>query len=173
MPVRFPLSRVALAVFSVAVLVVAVPKAALRAQEQPTPAPAVVVVAEDAAAAAALAARIRDEGMNRSQVMQTLSYLTDVIGPRLTASPDMKRANEWTKQKLTEWGLRNAALEAWGPFGRGWTLRRFAAEVVVPQAIPLIAVPKAWSPSTRGVVTGRWCTSRRGTRRNWSATGAG
>jgi carboxypeptidase Q len=90
--------------------------------------------------------RIKDEGLNRSQVMQTLSYLTDVIGPRLTNSPGMKRANEWTRDRLASWGLQNARLEAWGPFGRGWTLKRFSAEVVAPQAIPLVAYPKAWSP---------------------------
>ena len=60
-------------------------------------------------------AKIRDEGLNRSQVMQTLSYLSDVIGPRLTASPGMKRANEWTRDTLTKWGLQNAHLESWGP----------------------------------------------------------
>src|SRR5438874_13702945 len=67
--------------------------------------------------------KIKDEGMNRSQVMQTLSYLTDVIGERLTASPNAKRANEWTRDTMTKWGLQNAHLEAWGPFGRGWTLK--------------------------------------------------
>lgn len=91
-------------------------------------------------------ARIKDEGMNRSEVMQTLSYLTDVIGPRLTASPQMKRANEWTRDKLTSWGLKNAQLEAWGPFGRGWSLKSFSAQVSSPQSFPLIAYPKAWSP---------------------------
>jgi hypothetical protein len=95
-------------------------------------------------------ARIRDEGLNRSQVMQTLSYLSDVIGPRLTASPNLKRANEWTRDTLTKWGLQNAHLEPWGPFGRGWTLKRFSAQVIEPQAIPLIAYPKAWSPGTHG-----------------------
>src|SRR6185295_16591845 len=97
-------------------------------------------------------ARIRDEGLNRSQAMKTLAYLSDVIGPRLTASPNMKRANEWTRDTLAKWGLQNAHLEAWGPFGRGWTLKRFTAEVVEPQAIPLIAYPKAWSPGTRGTL---------------------
>jgi hypothetical protein len=91
-------------------------------------------------------AQIRDEGLNRSQVMETLSYLTDVIGPRLTGSPNLKRANEWTRDKMTAWGLANAHLEAWGPFGRGWTLKRFSAQIVEPQSIPLIAYPKAWSP---------------------------
>jgi hypothetical protein len=91
-------------------------------------------------------ARIRDEGMNHSQVMETLSYLTEVIGPRLTGSPNLKRANEWTKNRLECWGLTNAHLEAWGPFGRGWSLKRFSAQVVEPQAIPLISFPAAWSP---------------------------
>lgn len=94
-------------------------------------------------------ARIKDEGLQRSQVMETLSYLTDVIGPRLTGSPNMKRANEWTRDQLTKWGLKNAHLEAWGPFGRGWSLKSFSAEVVEPQGIPLIAYPKAWSPGAR------------------------
>ena len=91
--------------------------------------------------------RIKDEGLNRSQVMQTLSYLSDVIGPRLTASPGMKRANEWTRDQLTKFGLQNAHLEAWGPFGRGWTLKRFSAQVTEPLNITLIAYPKAWSPA--------------------------
>jgi hypothetical protein len=85
--------------------------------------------------------------------MQTLSYLSDVIGPRLTASPGMKRANEWTRDQLTKWGLQNAHLEAWGPFGRGWTLKRFSAQVTEPTAIPLIAYPKAWSPGLSSPLT--------------------
>jgi carboxypeptidase Q len=98
-------------------------------------------------------AKIRDEGLNRSQVMQTLSYLSDVIGPRLTASPNMKRACEWTRDTMTKWGLQNAHLEPWGPFGRGWTLKRFSAQVTDPQDFPLIAYPKAWSPGTNGPVS--------------------
>jgi carboxypeptidase Q len=90
--------------------------------------------------------RIREEGLNHSQVMDTLSYLTDVIGPRLTGSPSLKRANEWTREKLTSWGLTNCHLESWGPFGRGWSLERFSAQVVEPQTIPLIGHPNAWSP---------------------------
>lgn len=65
----------------------------------------------------------------------------------------MKRANVWTRDELTKWGLQNAHLEAWGPFGRGWSLKRFSAQVVDPQSIPLIAYPKAWSPGTDGVVS--------------------
>jgi len=92
-------------------------------------------------------ARIREEGLKRSQVMQTLSYLTDVIGPRLTGSHNMKRANDWTRDQLTKWGLQNAHLEEWGPFGRGWLVKSFSAEVVEPQSIPLVAFPLAWSPA--------------------------
>jgi carboxypeptidase Q len=98
--------------------------------------------------------RIKEEGTKRSEVMKTVSYLTDVIGPRLTASPNMKRANEWTRDKMASWGLKNAHLEAWGPFGRGWTLKRFSLQIIEPQCIPVIAYPKAWSPGTNGVVTG-------------------
>lgn len=92
--------------------------------------------------------RIKEEGSKNSKVMQTLSYLTDVIGPRLTGSPGMKRANEWTRDQLTSYGLQNAELVAWGPFGRGWTLKRFSAQVDGPVAFPLIAHPKAWAPGT-------------------------
>ena len=97
--------------------------------------------------------RMKKEGMDNSQVMQTLSYLTDVIGGRLTNSPNMKRANEWTRDTMAKWGLQNAHLEAWGPFGRGWSLKSFNAQVVAPQAYPVIAYPKAWTTSTKGAVT--------------------
>jgi hypothetical protein len=97
--------------------------------------------------------RIKDEGMNRSQVMKTISHITDVIGPRLTGSPSLRRANEWTRDKFTEWGLQNAHLDPWGPFGRGWTLQKFSAQLVEPQYMPIIAYPKAWSPGTNGPVT--------------------
>src|SRR6478672_13862490 len=125
---------------------------AITVAQQPTPTPVVVPVTPQSGTRVATAdpndpiVRIKDEGLNRSQVMQTLSYLSDVIGPRLTASPGMKRANEWTRDQLMKWGLQNAHLEAWGPFGRGWTLKRFSAQVSEPTAFPVIAYPKAWSP---------------------------
>jgi carboxypeptidase Q len=100
-------------------------------------------------------ARIRDEGLNRSQLSNTLSYLCDVIGPRLTGSPNLRHANEWTRDTMLGWGLTNGALEAWGPFGRGWSLQRFSAQVVEPYAIPLIAAPKAWSPGFEEPLTAR------------------
>lgn len=98
--------------------------------------------------------KIRQEGLDNSQVMNTLSWLTDVHGPRLTGSPKLKAANEWTKAKLTEWGLANAHLEAWGPFGRGWSLERFSAHALEPNYFPLQAFPKAWVAGTNGPVTG-------------------
>jgi len=98
--------------------------------------------------------KIRAEGMERSQVMETLSWMTDVIGPRLTGSPQMKHANEWTKNKLVEWGLENGRLESWGPFGRGWSLEKFSANVVEPVPFPIIGYPKAWTPGTDGPVVG-------------------
>jgi carboxypeptidase Q len=91
-------------------------------------------------------AQIIDEGMKHSQAMTNLSFLCDVIGPRLTGSPNLKRANEWTRDQLASWGLTNAHLEGWGPFGRGWTLQKFSAQLVEPQAINLVAYPNAWSP---------------------------
>src|SRR5881397_3038507 len=98
--------------------------------------------------------KIKDEGLNRSQVMETLSYLTDVHGPRLTGSPQIRAAAEWTKGKLSEWGLENVHLESWGPFGRGWNLEGFTCNIVQPSYAPLIAYPKAWSPSTPKTIRG-------------------
>src|SRR5688572_11638083 len=98
--------------------------------------------------------RIRDEGFNRSKVMETAGHLTDRIGPRLTNSPQAREAAEWTRARLAEWGLANAHLEKWGPFGRGWSYEHAAVRVVSPVATPLVAVPKAWTPGTDGAVRG-------------------
>lgn len=98
--------------------------------------------------------RIKQEGFERSQVMETASWLTDVHGPRLTGSPAIKAASDWAVRRLTEWGATNARLERWGTFGRGWENDRFSAQVVSgtpPWSI--IGVPKAWTPGTDGPVT--------------------
>ncbi|MGO9464901.1 MAG: hypothetical protein ACLQVF_12210 [Isosphaeraceae bacterium] len=136
------------------------PALALRAQQAAPAAPAQPPATKAAAKATTTTTtttdpidRIKEEGLKRSQVMATLSYLTDVIGPRLTGSPNLKRANEWTRDKLKAWGLVNARLEAWGPFGRGWSLKKFSAQITEPQCIPLIGFPKAWSPGTDGTLT--------------------
>jgi carboxypeptidase Q len=96
--------------------------------------------------------KIKDEGLNRSQVMDTASYLTDVYGARLTGSPQIKAAAEWTKKKLTEWELVNVNLETWGPFGRGWSNDKFSARAISASgSFPVIAYPKAWTPGTNGL----------------------
>jgi carboxypeptidase Q len=101
-----------------------------------------------------IVSKIKQEGLERSKVMDTVSFLTDVYGPRLTGSPGSKIAGEWTKKRLTEWGLENAHLESWGPFGRGWSLETFTANMVEPNFSSLIAFPKAWSPSTPKTIRG-------------------
>jgi hypothetical protein len=99
--------------------------------------------------------RIRYEGFHNSKVTELSSGLMDSIGERLTGSPNMKRANDWTRDKLTELGLSNAHLEAWGPFGRGWANQYVNARMVSPDITPLIVYAKAWTPGTSGVVTGK------------------
>lgn len=99
--------------------------------------------------------KIKQEGLGRnSKVMETMSYLTDVHGPRLTGSPSIRSAGEWAKAKLTEWGLVNARLEPWGPFGRGWTNDRFYLQVTAPVAFPVIGYAQAWTPGTNGQISG-------------------
>ncbi len=97
--------------------------------------------------------RIKDEGLQRSKVMEIESYLTDVYGPRLTGSPNIKEAGDWAMKTMKDWGLANVHEETW-PFGRGWQNQRFTANAVTPRAYPLIAYPKAWTPGTNGPVTG-------------------
>jgi hypothetical protein len=97
--------------------------------------------------------RIREEGLHRSEVMKTAATLTDVIGPRLTGSPQMKRANEWTRDRLTELGLEEARLESY-EFGQGWSFHRAAVHMLEPHELPLIALPRAWSPGTKKAVRG-------------------
>jgi len=121
--------------------------------------------------------RIRDEGFHRSQALATAAYLSDRIGPRLTGTPELKEANEWTRRQLAGWGLANAHLEAWR-FGRGWSFSRAVVAMSLPAEAPagapaaaapataaapaaaaprwtqLQALPKAWTPGTPGEVRG-------------------
>src|SRR5574338_1175208 len=96
-------------------------------------------------------AQIRDEGLSRSQVMDHISWLSDVYGPRLTGGPGSMQASDWAIKKFGEWGLANAHRETW-PFGKGWSLVRFSAQMVEPQVQPLIGFPGSWSPGTKGPV---------------------
>src|SRR5512146_1131067 len=98
--------------------------------------------------------RIRQEGFRNSQVMKTLSEITDRLGARVTGSPNMKNANERVKQELERMGLVNAHLEAY-PFGRGWEAHGSAVRMVAPDHAVLWALPKAWTPGTNVPVTGK------------------
>ena len=97
---------------------------------------------------------IKAEGFERSRVMELMSWLTDVHGPRLTGSPNLQAAADYTVEQFAEWGLSNIAQDVWGEFGRGWSNERFYAHAIEPQAYPLIGYSKAWTPGTGGVVTG-------------------
>lgn len=94
--------------------------------------------------------KIRKEGLENSKVMEIAMYLTDVSGPRLTASPGYMRAATWAKNKLNEWGLSNANLEPWGEFGKGWEQTKCYVAMTAPYYVPLIAMPRAWTGSTPG-----------------------
>ena len=98
--------------------------------------------------------KIRQEGSTNSSIMQTLHVLTDVHGPRLTGSPQLKAAGEWAIQQMHAWGMQNGHLEPW-EFGRsGWTNERLSAHLVSPVQDALVAEALAWTPGTQGVVRG-------------------
>jgi carboxypeptidase Q len=96
--------------------------------------------------------RIVDEGSNRSEVMRIAQYLTDVIGARLTNSPGMRRAEDWTQAKFREWGLTNVHKEGF-EFGRGWQSTGASARMIAPRPLQLTVAPLAWTPGTNGAVT--------------------
>jgi carboxypeptidase Q len=97
--------------------------------------------------------KIRAEGFYNSEVMHTLEQLTDEIGPRLSGSPQMKKANEWTLNKLKNWGLKNAYLDPF-EFGRGWSHDAASIHVISPREVTLHGIPVAWTPGTKGNITG-------------------
>jgi carboxypeptidase Q len=97
---------------------------------------------------------IRDEGLNRSRIPELAGHLTDVVGPRLTNSPGMRRAYDWTSSTLRGWGLENVVVEPWGEFGRGWENVAISFRALTPYETQLHAVPVAWSGGTDGVIRG-------------------
>jgi carboxypeptidase Q len=98
--------------------------------------------------------RIRDEGLQHSHVMEYASALMDGIGPRLTGSPNLKKANEWTRDQLTAMGCANAHLEDWGEFGMGWQQLNTWVRMAAPDTAVFIAQALPWSPSSHGAVSG-------------------
>jgi carboxypeptidase Q len=97
---------------------------------------------------------IKEQGLEKSQVMEIASWLTDVYGPRLTGSPMLDKATDWAVHQLEEWGLQNVHLDEWGPFGRGWEMKHFEMHCEAPIYFPIIAYPKAWSPPANGTIKG-------------------
>lgn len=100
-----------------------------------------------------MANKIRHEGLYQSQVMHTLEHLTDKIGPRLTNSPQMREANRWTLQQLSDWGLKNGQLHGF-EFGRGWSSSSATITLQAPRQLSLHGIPVAWTPGTHGAVSG-------------------
>jgi carboxypeptidase Q len=98
--------------------------------------------------------KIREEGLNHSKVMETAFYLTDVSGPRLAGSPELKNAQDWAVKQLTSWGVVNAKREPWGKFGKGWEVQKNYAAITTPYYHAIIAIPKAWTPGTNGPISG-------------------
>ncbi|WP_231458928.1 M20/M25/M40 family metallo-hydrolase [Pedobacter sp. Leaf132] len=100
----------------------------------------------------AMVQKIRKEGLDNSKVMDIAFNLTDVSGPRLSNSPGLKKAQEWAMKQLTDWGLKNAKLESWGTFGKGWQIDKYYAATTLPFYHAIIASPKAWTPGTNGPI---------------------
>jgi hypothetical protein len=100
--------------------------------------------------------KIRQEATNNSKILDTLHVFTDVYGPRLTGSPNLKAAGEWAVQQMHAWGLRNGRLEPWdfgAAYGRaGWTNDRLAVHIVSPVRDALVVEALAWTPGTSGPV---------------------
>ena len=98
--------------------------------------------------------QIKEQGLKKSQVMDILSTLSDIYGPRLAGSPDYKEAAAWMSQKLTSIGLQNVHFENSAPVAKGWALKKFYVNAIQPKAFPIVAYPKAWSPGIKGPVAG-------------------
>jgi hypothetical protein len=125
---------------------------AAQSRNAAAPAPVIPQAARPDAADLDAVARIKEEGLQRSQVMDTLWYLTDVHGPRLTNSPGMRAAAAWAERRLRDWGVPTVREETFR-FGRGWANDKLTANVLSPIPFPLIAAPRAWTPGTNGTVS--------------------
>ena len=110
----------------------------------------IALVSSASGAAVTDTSRIVDEGMNRSQVMLSAHELLDDIGPRLTISTNMRKAQDWAVAKFTRYGLSNVHREGF-TFGRGWDLIGSSVRLVTPRSMPLTAIPIAWTPAAKGI----------------------
>jgi hypothetical protein len=98
--------------------------------------------------------KIKTEAFDNSKVMEQLAYLTDLYGPRLTASPEFEQAADWAMSRLKEYGISNVHAEKWGPFGRSWSLQGYTLEMTAPRYSHLVGAPLAWSAPTTGALSG-------------------
>src|SRR5687768_2602019 len=98
-------------------------------------------------------ARIKQEALTNSQVMDHVSWLADVYGPRSAGTPQLRQASEWAMKRFNEWGLTNVHQERFA-FGQGWKVERWSAHMIEPQIQPIVGYPRTFSPSTKGPVTG-------------------
>jgi carboxypeptidase Q len=103
----------------------------------------------------AMVSRIWEEEINHSQVMEIVSYLSDVIGPRIPASPAIEKAYRWTAEKFKEWGMSNVAVEPCGQFGPGWSNKYISVHLIAPSYQPMIAYPVPWTKGTQGKIKGQ------------------
>jgi carboxypeptidase Q len=115
-----------------------------QSQSQSPPPPLIAVDAQE---------RIRKEARENSQIMRTMHYLTDVYGPRLTGSPNLKAAGEWAIKQMAEWGFENGQLDPWDFGHQGWVNERLNAHIVSPIKEPLACEAMAWTPGTNGTIT--------------------
>jgi carboxypeptidase Q len=98
-------------------------------------------------------ARIKQEALARSQVMDHVGWMSDVYGPRVTGTPNYQRAADWAVKRMQEWGLANVHQERFA-FGQGWRVERFSAHIISPEPQPIIGYPRTYSPSTSGTIAG-------------------
>jgi Zn-dependent M28 family amino/carboxypeptidase len=138
---RMNLRRVVIFVFAAILVLTVVRAGSARTAE------------DEASAFAAEDAQILSEIRDHSQVMENLEYLSDEIGPRLTGSPQLKQANDWTAAKFREYGLTNVHLEPW-TIAHSWTRGTAQARIVSPAGHPLTIASAGWSPGTNGVLRG-------------------
>ncbi len=100
-------------------------------------------------------AKIRKEGMDNSQIMRTLHYFSDVYGPRLTGTPNLKAAGNWAVTEMTKWGFENAHLEPWDFGYPGWVNERASGFITSPVQDSLVFEVLAWTPGTKKAVNGQ------------------
>lgn len=98
--------------------------------------------------------KIRNEGLQNSKVMDIAFHLTELSGPRVTNSPGFMRAANYAKDQLSQWGLKDSKLDAWGDFGKGWELEKSYVAISSPWYKSLSAYPKTWTAGTNGPKSG-------------------